>query len=175
MTISLHGLGVSRGIAIGKVHIIERDQLDIPEYHLSEKQIETEIERLQQAVTGAKQQLRAIKTQIPAETSAEIAGFIDTHLLMLDDAVLIEEPEKLIRERRYNAEWAIKVQRDALVNVFARNGTALSVFPVELLLAISKPPHSASTVPAPAPPAAPSLRDRAPAAWLVAACAGSGC
>ena len=118
MTIALHGLGISRGIAIGKVHIIERDQLDIPEYQISEKKIDNEIERLQQAITSAKQQLRAIKKQIPAETSADIAGFIDTHLLMLDDAVLIKEPEKLIRDRHYNAEWAVKVQRDALVNVF---------------------------------------------------------
>ena len=118
MTISLHGLGVSRGIAIGRVHIIEQDQLDIPEYRITEKQIDAEIERLQQAVTGAKQQLRAIKNQIPAATAADISGFIDTHLLMLDDAVLIKEPEKLITDRRYNAEWAVKVQRDALVNVF---------------------------------------------------------
>ena len=118
MTIALHGLGVSRGIAIGKVHIIEQDQLDIPEYRITEQQVNSEIERLQQAITGAKQQLRAIKKQIPADTAADIAGFIDTHLLMLDDAVLIKEPEKLIKDRRYNAEWAIKLQRDALVNVF---------------------------------------------------------
>lgn len=118
MTIALHGLGVSRGIAVGKVHIIERDQLDIPEYRIAEKDIDNEIARLQDAVIGAKQQLRAIKKQIPADTSADIAGFIDTHLLMLDDAVLIKEPEKLIRNRRYNAEWAVKIQRDALVSVF---------------------------------------------------------
>jgi len=37
MTIALHGMGVSRGIAIGNVHIIERDQLDIREYPVEKK------------------------------------------------------------------------------------------------------------------------------------------
>ncbi len=118
MTLSLHGLGVSRGIAIGRVHIIERDRLDIPEYHIGKDQVETETRRLLEAVTLAKQQLRAIREHIPAATSPGIAPFIDTHLLMLDDAVLTQEPLRLIRTSGHNAEWALKLQRDALVHVF---------------------------------------------------------
>lgn len=118
MSIALHGVGVSGGIAIGRVHIIERDQLDIPEYRISGAQVPAETERLATAVTTAKQQLRAIRDHIPARTSADIAGFIDAHLLMLDDAALLQEPERLIRENLYNAEWALMVQRDALVSVF---------------------------------------------------------
>ena len=118
MSIALHGVGVSGGIAIGRVHIIERDQLDIPEYRISQAQVPAETERLFTAVTTAKQQLRAIRDHIPARTSAEIAGFIDAHLLMLDDAALLQEPERLIRENLYNAERALMIQRDALVSVF---------------------------------------------------------
>ncbi|MBI2992889.1 MAG: phosphoenolpyruvate--protein phosphotransferase [Gammaproteobacteria bacterium] len=118
MTIALHGLGVSRGIAIGKVHIIERGQLDIPEYEIEAAQVNAEIARLEQAVAAAKHQLRAIREHIPAATAAEITAFIDTHLLMLDDTALIHEPFRLIRERRYNAEHALQVQRDTLVGIF---------------------------------------------------------
>ncbi len=118
MTISLHGTGASRGIAIGNVHIIEQDQPDIPEYEIDHDQVETEIRRLDEALTSAKQQLRAIRDQIPASTSADIASFIDTHLLMLEDAALSQEPKRLISRLKYNAEWALKVQRDTLVNVF---------------------------------------------------------
>jgi len=118
MTLALHGMGVSRGIAIGHVHIIRRDRLDIPEYHIDNDQIEAESERLNDAVAQAKQQLRAIREHIPAATSSDISAFIDTHLLMLDDSALTHEPLRLIREGRYNAEWALKLQRDALVNVF---------------------------------------------------------
>ena len=118
MTLSLHGMGVSRGIAIGRVHIIERDRLDIPEYHIDQDQVETETRRLLEAVSQAKQQLRAIRDHIPATTSPGIAPFIDTHLLMLDDTVLTHEPLHLIRTSGHNAEWALKLQRDALVHVF---------------------------------------------------------
>lgn len=118
MTLSLHGMGVSRGIAIGRVHIIERDRLDIPEYHIEKDQVETETRRLVDAVSLAKQQLRAIRDHIPAATSPDIAPFIDTHLLMLDDTVLIQEPLRLIKSAGHNAEWALQLQRDALMHVF---------------------------------------------------------
>ncbi|MBI2970591.1 MAG: phosphoenolpyruvate--protein phosphotransferase [Gammaproteobacteria bacterium] len=118
MTIALHGLGVSRGIAVGRVHVIERDQLEIPEYEIRDDEIEDEVRRLEQAVAGAKQQLRAIRQHIPSATSPDISAFIDTHLLMLDDTALTLEPVRLIRELRYNAERALRLQRDALVSVF---------------------------------------------------------
>ena len=118
MTLSLHGTGVSRGIAIGRAHIIERNRLDIPEYHIETDQVESETGRFLEAIALAKQQLRAIREHIPAATSPDITPFIDTHLLMLDDAVLTQEPLRLIRASGYNAEWALQLQRDALVHVF---------------------------------------------------------
>ena len=118
MTLSLHGMGVSRGIAIGRVHIIERGRLDIPEYHIEKDQVETETRRLVDAVSLAKRQLRAIRDHIPAATSPDIAPFIDTHLLMLDDAVLTQEPLRLIKSAAHNAEWALQLQRDTLMHVF---------------------------------------------------------
>ena len=118
MTISLQGVSVSRGIAIGHVHIILHDQLDIREYQIYSTRLDEEIQRFNDAIADARQQLRAIRDHIPDSTSVDIAAFIDTHLLMLEDNALTEEPKRIIRERLCNAEWALKLQRDALVNVF---------------------------------------------------------
>jgi phosphoenolpyruvate-protein phosphotransferase (PTS system enzyme I) len=118
MTIALHGIGVSRGIAIGKVHIVKRDQLDIREYSIKKHRIVDEIKRFESALTHSRQQLRAIRDHIPETTSVDIEAFIDTHLLMLDDIALTKEPMRLIKELSCNAEWALKLQRDALVAVF---------------------------------------------------------
>ncbi|MGH8532782.1 MAG: phosphoenolpyruvate-utilizing N-terminal domain-containing protein, partial [Gammaproteobacteria bacterium] len=118
MSISLHGVGVSRGIAMGRAHILHRDQLDISEYCLTEEYVVAEVRRFEHAVLTARQQLRAIRDHIPPATAADIAAFIDTHLLMLEDSALTQEPARLITERRCNAEWALKIQRDALVAVF---------------------------------------------------------
>ena len=118
MSIALHGTGVARGIAIGKAHILVRDQLEISEYCVAREFVEDEVRRLDEATVLARQQLRAIRGHIPRGTAPDIAAFIDTHVLMLEDAALSQEPARLIRERRCNAEWALRLQRDALVAVF---------------------------------------------------------
>ena len=118
MTISIQGISVSRGIAIGQVHCIKRDQIDTPEYLIRKTQIDSEILRLDNAITNARKELRAIRDHIPSSTSINISEFINTHLLMLEDNALTEEPKRIIKGRLCNAEWALKLQRDALVNVF---------------------------------------------------------
>ena len=118
MTIALHGMGVSRGIAIGKVHVVKRDQLDVREYSIRKHRVDDEVKRFENALTHARQQLRAIREHIPDSTNVDIEAFIDTHLLMLEDVALTEEPMRLIKQLACNAEWALKLQRDALVAVF---------------------------------------------------------
>ena len=118
MTLALHGNGISRGIALGTVHVVHRNALDIVEYPVDESALPAEEARLAEAVRQARQGLREMRDRIPANTPADISAFIDTHLLMLDDAALTDEPRRFIRERRCNAEWALKLQRDALVAVF---------------------------------------------------------
>ena len=118
MTFSLQGVGVSRGIAIGRVHIVDRSQIEVEEYRLEAADVDAEVERLNSAVAQAKHNLREIREHIPPATATDISAFIDTHLLMLDDAAFNDEPARIIRERRCNAEWAVKQQRDALVSVF---------------------------------------------------------
>ena len=118
MTISIQGISVSRGIAIGKAHCIKRDQIDTPQYIISRTDVDKEISRLINAIKNARKELKAIRDNIPSKTSINISEFINTHLLMLEDSALTEEPKKIIQDRLYNAEWALKLQRDALVNVF---------------------------------------------------------
>ncbi len=120
MSLALSGIGVSRGIAIGRAHVLLRGSIEVLESVLPEDLIENEVERFLQAVNSARQQLESLRERIPPGTRADIAAFIDTHRLMLDDATLVTTPVELIRERGCNAEWALKLQRDAVVEVFDR-------------------------------------------------------
>jgi phosphotransferase system enzyme I (PtsI) len=120
VSLVLTGIGVSRGIAIGRAHVLLRGSIEVLESVLPEHLIENEVERFLQAVHSARQQLESLRERIPPGTRADIASFIDTHRLMLDDATLITTPVELIRERGCNAEWALKLQRDAVVEVFDR-------------------------------------------------------
>ncbi|HHJ80302.1 MAG TPA: phosphoenolpyruvate--protein phosphotransferase, partial [Candidatus Tenderia electrophaga] len=117
-SLNLKGTGVSRGIAIGRACLLQRDQLNVREYLISPSQVAAEQQRFQRALANARQQLSDVLQRIPAATPVDIVSFIDTHLLMLDDKALAEAPLQLIAERHCNAEWALKLQRDALVLVF---------------------------------------------------------
>ncbi|MDC9725071.1 MAG: phosphoenolpyruvate--protein phosphotransferase [Gammaproteobacteria bacterium] len=118
MSLELHGLGVSRGIAIGNAHILFHNQPDVLEYIVLKGEVEREVTRLQHATEQAKKQLKAIRDNIPANAPADVSAFIDTHLLMMQDSSLTKIPVEMIRQRHCNAEWALQLQRDALINVF---------------------------------------------------------
>lgn len=118
MSVQLTGIGVSRGIAIGKAHILQRGDLEVLEYAIPAHLIDDEILRFRRALEIARSQLSAIRGRIPPNTRADIVEFIDTHILMLEDSTLTVAPEHLIVQYQCNAEWALKLQRDALVAVF---------------------------------------------------------
>ena len=45
MSVMFHGIGVSRGFAIGAAHILERDQPEINEIQIPAEALDAEIER----------------------------------------------------------------------------------------------------------------------------------
>jgi phosphotransferase system enzyme I (PtsI) len=118
MPLSYSGLAVSRGIAIGKVRLQLHGQVDIVRHTLAADSIESEVARFAQALEGARQELQSLRQRIPDDTPQDIAAFIDTHLLMLEDSTLSAIPIDIIRQQHCNAEWALKLQQDALVQVF---------------------------------------------------------
>ncbi|MDH5447203.1 MAG: phosphoenolpyruvate--protein phosphotransferase [Gammaproteobacteria bacterium] len=118
MSFAQLGTGVSKGIAIGPVHLLYRDELEIPEYVLPEQFIAEEQTRYSAAIILARKQLHDTLEKIPPNTPTDISEFIDTHLLMLSDSALSKAPLEIITKHKCNAEWALKIQRDALVRVF---------------------------------------------------------
>lgn len=116
--VHLQGIGVSRGIALGRVHKLHGDDFDVPERQLTAAEVEDECERYTTARQKAKLQLRNIRERIPADTPRDIASFIDAHLLMLDDRTLSDAVTDMIRSEHINAECALNRQRENLVAVF---------------------------------------------------------
>ena len=118
MTFTIRGISASRGLAIGRVHAVARGRPEATERRLDPSRVEAEVERFGRAVAAARRELGAVKARIPEGTPKEIAAFIDTHLLMLEDEAITTAPLGYIRELRCNAEWALKLECDALVAVF---------------------------------------------------------
>lgn len=118
MALMLTGMGVSRGVSIGPVYVLHRNQPEIIEKSIEKKQVSTEVKRFKSAHTIARKQLLKVKEGIPEDSPDDISAFIETHLLMLDDSMLAATPIEMIKQNLCNAEWAVKLQRDAIVKVF---------------------------------------------------------
>ena len=111
---TLHGIPVSRGIAIGRAHILAPAALDVKHYLVPEDQVEAEVQRLQKAIATVHKELQTIWNDLPKDSPAELGAFIDVHALILSDPMIAEVPLDIIRSRYYNAEWALVTQIDEL-------------------------------------------------------------
>lgn len=115
---SIHGVGVSSGIAIGQAHLLSNALLEVVHYQLPNHLIEDEVIRFSNAIAAVRQDLQQIKAGLRKNAPAELAAFIGTHLMMLEDKSLSEVPKDIIRNEQCNAEWAIKLQMDDIVDQF---------------------------------------------------------
>ncbi|WP_432381607.1 phosphoenolpyruvate--protein phosphotransferase [Duganella sp. P38] len=111
---TLHGIPVSRGIAIGRAHLLSPAALDVKHYLVADDQVEAEVTRLQQALAAVHKELQTLWNELPKDAPTELGAFIDVHALILSDPMISEAPLDIIRARHYNAEWALLTQIDEL-------------------------------------------------------------
>ncbi|KVH65776.1 phosphoenolpyruvate--protein phosphotransferase [Burkholderia ubonensis] len=118
MSFTLHGIPVSRGIAIGRAYLIAPAALDVAHYLIEANQIDAEVERFRAALAAVHRELEALRADLTDDTPTEVGAFIDVHAMILSDAMLVQETIDLIRTRRYNVEWALTEQLDLLTRHF---------------------------------------------------------
>lgn len=111
---TLHGIPVSRGVTIGRAHLLRPAAMDVRHYLIATEQVEAEVKRLQNAFEQVQKELQTIWSELPQDAPTELGAFLDVHALILADPMLSEEPLEIIRNRYYNAEWALVTQVDAL-------------------------------------------------------------
>jgi phosphotransferase system enzyme I (PtsI) len=114
-----NGLGVSDGVVVGRVLRIHTGSHHVYRATLEESEVEKEVRRLRAAVRLARRQLLAIKARAEKELGLDHAYIFDAHLLMLEDRKLLGDVEQFIRRERSNAEWAVKVAADRILNIYA--------------------------------------------------------
>ena len=119
MAFSLHGISVTNGIAIGRALRIAPSTLDVSHHLIPETGVSAEQQRLLDAFEIVRQELKNLKVSLPSGSPEEMGAFLDVHAMILSDPILTETPLELIRDQRYNAEWALAHQLDNLLNQFA--------------------------------------------------------
>ena len=118
MSFTLHGIGVSGGIAIGRAHLVTPVALDVSHYLVAPAQVAAEGARFEAAVAAVQEELKSLHASLPHASPGEMGAFLDLHTMILADPMLAKEPLRIIEERRCNAEWALIQQMDTLVAQF---------------------------------------------------------
>ena len=77
-----------------------------------------ELARFDDALVATRSELTVLRASRPQQAAAEFDAFLDLHLMILDDEHISQTPRAMIEREHCNAEWALKVQMDALVAHF---------------------------------------------------------
>jgi len=119
MTFALHGIPVSKGIAIGKAVLISRAALEVSHYLVEPGKEDAEAQKLLDAFDQVRQELNQLRQGLPKDAPQEMAAFLDVHGMILADPALAEKPMMLIRSQRMNAAWALTTELNDLLEQFS--------------------------------------------------------
>lgn len=118
MSITLHGLGIGGGIAIGHAHLVSQADIEIVHYQLPTEAIASEIARFENAIRSTRKELEMLWGSIPENAPTELGAFLSLHIMLLNDHTLSKDPIQLIQTQKCNAEWALQQQLDVLLAQF---------------------------------------------------------
>jgi phosphotransferase system enzyme I (PtsI) len=118
MTFSVHGIPVARGMAIGRAVLVASSRLDVAHYFIESDQVESEIDRVRAGRNAVVDELQRLQQEMPKDAPHELAALLDVHLMLLQDEALTSGVKHWIRDRLYNAEWALTTQLEVVSRQF---------------------------------------------------------
>lgn len=120
-TLVLRGVGVSPGVAIGRVYRFNPLDSQVSLYKLnSPSLIPGEILRFKKAVKESEHQLLGIQRNLKKTKVTEPLYVIDVHILILKDKKFINRTIKNIQRLKINAEWAVRLTLDRYEQIFEK-------------------------------------------------------
>jgi phosphotransferase system enzyme I (PtsI) len=109
--------GASRGCALGRARVRLPHALEIDEARIDD--VEAELARLHAAIDAVRDEMKDLRARLHGALAHEVGEFLDLHALLLDDPELLQGLDGLIRDGRYSADYALRLQRDRIAAVFA--------------------------------------------------------
>jgi phosphotransferase system enzyme I (PtsI) len=121
-TFVMKGIGVSPGVAIGKVYLFNKMDIQAPFYRLTVPGlVGEEIHRFQEALQESETQLLALKNKlVDSGEGMEPMYIIDVHIMIMRDRKFIDLTIQNIREKSVNAEWAVRMTLEKYQEMFNR-------------------------------------------------------
>ncbi len=111
----IKGNPASFGVAIGKVLLINEEELIIPNYVSS---FELEEARLGQAIQKSKLELNALREKTLQTLGEDKAQIFEAHLMILEDPELLKKTLQKIKKESVNAEFALDAVSKQFISMF---------------------------------------------------------
>lgn len=98
----LEAIGASKGVAIGKVYLFQRDKIEVEQGVLTDVQLEAELIRLETAIERSEKELNKIATITEQKVGATYSEIFTAQIMMLHDEVLMGTVRhRIIQERKH--------------------------------------------------------------------------
>ena len=102
----LKGIPAAPGITIGKAYLLDSENFTVSKRRITEATLPNEINRFQEALIKTRDEILKIKDKISKEMGIEHGEIFSAHLLVLEDAMLIEEVISKMKTERIGVEYA---------------------------------------------------------------------
>src|ERR1700758_885956 len=106
--IRFEGIGVSPGIAFGRIHVVREDLDEVVRYQIAPSQVADEIGRFEAGLIQTRMQILEMQQRIAESIGAKDAAIFDAHLLVVEDRTLIDEVLRKLKTDLCNVEWAFQ-------------------------------------------------------------------
>src|SRR5919205_679325 len=106
--VRFEGIGVSPGIAFGRIHVVRDDLDEVVRYQIAPSQVGHEIGRFEAALIQTRMQILEMQQKIAESIGTKDAAIFDAHLLVVEDRTLIDEVLRKLDKERCNVEWVFQ-------------------------------------------------------------------
>ena len=102
----LRGIPASQGVSRSRVVVLDRTRINPAKWGIVEADRAKEEERLKASLADTRSQIVAMQDRLREAMGAKEALIFDSHLLVLEDPMLLKEVSQFIRENLVTAEFA---------------------------------------------------------------------
>ncbi len=108
------GIVASPGIVIGRAYLLDRRKVVVAGRRIEEVSVKDEVARFKKAVEVSKAQLEELKKRFTKGLGKSHLYILETHIMLLEDKMLVDGTVKRIKESHLNAEGALKETINAI-------------------------------------------------------------
>jgi phosphotransferase system enzyme I (PtsI) len=102
------GIVASPGIVIGRAYLLDRRKVVVAGRRIEEVSVKDELARFKKAVEVSKTQLEDLKKRFTKDLGKSHRYILETHIMLLEDKMLVDGSIKRIKDSYLNAEGALK-------------------------------------------------------------------